>query len=116
MPVRARSRVFHGRDRGLAAAADAPQVVELVVDAVPDHAAVAGDRGRLVDDRGRDRVADVGAVVDFGGETARRAAPGARPPAAAGGECSASDWPERQRDRAGPAVPSETRATSRSRS
>ena len=43
--------LFHLGDHLLARSADVPQVVELRVDAVANHAAVAGQRARLVDQR-----------------------------------------------------------------
>ncbi len=56
---------FELGDHLLAGAADPAQLVELGVDAVADHAAVAGQRRRLVDDRGLDGVTHVGEVVEL---------------------------------------------------
>ena len=61
-------RVFHRGDVLLVRAADAAQVVELGVDAVADHAAVARDRRRLVDERRVELVAEVGEIVELGDE------------------------------------------------
>ena len=48
-----------------AGAADVAQGIEIAVDAVADHAAVAGQRRRLLDQRRGERVADVGEIVQF---------------------------------------------------
>ncbi len=48
--------------------ADAPQVVELRVDAVADEAAVTRDRRRLVDERAVHLVAEVREIVELGDE------------------------------------------------
>ena len=102
-------------DHLLAGAADAAQLVELGVDAVANHVAVAGQRRRLVDDRGLDGVAHVGEVVELrrpGSRTsgARHSASSSRTRGTA-----ASDVRSATRSR-GLAVDSATRDTSRSRS
>ena len=54
--------------RCLPDAADAAQLVELRIDAVANHAAVARDRGRLVEQRAVERVAHVRQIVELGDE------------------------------------------------
>ena len=107
--------LFHRRDRGLAAPADVAEFVQFGIDAVANHARIPRERGRLVGERALDAVAHVG--------RGRRSRPPGSAPAAPGvarrgrgrAESSASDWPSASKSR-GPAVPSDTRATSRSRS
>ena len=48
--------------------ADAAQIVELGVDAVADHPAVAGDGRRLVEERGLELRPQVGEIVELGDE------------------------------------------------
>ena len=62
---------FELGDDLLARAADPAQLVELGVDAVANRVAVAGQRRRLVDERGVDGAAHVGQVVERGDERAR---------------------------------------------
>ena len=65
MPVRVALGFLHRRDVLAAGAADVAQRVEVGVDAVADHAAVAGQRRRLLDQRRGQRVAHVGEVVQL---------------------------------------------------
>ena len=62
-------RFLHLGDALLAAAADAAQLVELRVDAVAHHAAVARDPRRLVDQRLVEGLAHVHEIVQLGDET-----------------------------------------------
>ena len=105
-------RVFHRGDVLLVAAADAAQLVELAVNAVADHATVPSDAGgssTIV----ADLVAQIGEIVELGDQTAHKGA------CSSGRSAHARHRGDRvsQRDQvAGPAVPSDIRATSRSMS
>ena len=101
--------------RCLPGSADAAQIVELRIHAVADDAAVARQRRRLVDQRAVELVAQIGAGRRARRPGSARAAPGTRR-AACGRAARPRATGEARRDRAGPAVPSAARATSRSTS